>query len=357
MVARIASFLPIPALLLLLGAAPAPAAAQEAVPGCGDLDLDGDVDSADARRAQRCAVGEIPCPPNCDVDLDGRCGSADARRIQRVAIGELDAADLACLGSPELATAAYHWFLLAGQSNMVGASSQSTPAAPGASYRPDGTWWPVVVDPEVHGVPGPDRGSPWPRFALEYAEEGLTPVFIATAHGGTCLLDWPDKPGPWEPRRGSLYQQALSRWREVGRPDLRAVLWLQGECDAQQAHNQDMPAATLQERYRSALMELGTAIQADFGAPLVAAPISLRWCAWENSGCAVERFRESDPKRLPVVLATIATAYEHPNVFLGPIHHDLRMMPDGAHTWDVDQLGLRWFETVRQVLPDPASPP
>jgi len=237
------------------------------------------------------------------------------------------------------------WYLVAGQSNAVGASSQETPVGDGLAYQlQDDEAWPLQ-DPWVHLDTDEFRASAWPSFSLEVPGEVR---LIATARGSSCLMDWPEtgKSGRWDPETGDLYPQALARWRELGEPVLRAVLWYQGECDAQQAHVLDLDPALTHALYRAALFNLANAVSEDFRAPLVAAPISLRWCAWENADCDPAEFRVSAPKSVPVHDATVDAAAIHPWILPGPSSNDLRMMPDNAHVWDVNELGRRWAAVV-----------
>lgn len=242
------------------------------------------------------------------------------------------------------------WFLIAGQSNAVGGSSQSTQPATGQVFRAATLdWWHSIADPEVHAAPGEDRSSAWPSFAghrLGY--EGL----IATAVGGSCLLDWPGDPkgrsARWNPDTGDLYARAYAAWQLAGAPPLRAVLWFQGECDAQGAHNAGLSDAETRDRYLQALLELADAVNRDFQAPLVAAPISLRECDWDNPDCENHPDAPSR-KAIPVHDAILAAAYLHKGIIRGPLSDDLRIMPDKTHIWDVNELGARWAAVAAEA--------
>jgi hypothetical protein len=237
------------------------------------------------------------------------------------------------------------WFLLAGQSNMVGRSDQETPVGPGSVYRAmDDIWWHEVRDPEVFGAGTPVAQSAWPAFAALHPRRVN---LIATALGGTCLREWPGVAGRWDPDTGDLYARAVGQWEQAGEPRLAAVLWLQGECDAGYAWRAGFDYAATHALYKSALLELADAVHDDFGAPLVVAPISLRRCSWDNPTCEPALFAWECPFCRPVHDATIDAAAEHPNIVLGPDTDDLRHMPDGAHIWDVNELGRRWVEAVR----------
>lgn len=240
------------------------------------------------------------------------------------------------------------WYVLAGQSNMVGASSQVTPIAPGVVYRPIDTWYTEVADPEVFAIhDGGNHSSAWPEFALNSPHVvGL----IATASGASCLLDWPAdaRVGRWNPVSGDLYARALAQWMEAGSPKLHAFLWYQGECDAQAANDLGLTYDQAFVAYKTALLELADAVQRDFQARMVVAPISLRLCAWDNPTCDPALFQAISPKTRPIHDATVEVALEEPNVFVGPSSDDLRLMPDG-HVYDVNTLGLRWLAAVAQM--------
>lgn len=89
---------------------------------CGDANHDGFVNTIDARRIQRCVVGELDlslCQPLCDTNGDGVCNTIDARRIQRVVVGQIQKSDLRCAAKPQA---------LAGPA--PGAAPASPPEAP-----------------------------------------------------------------------------------------------------------------------------------------------------------------------------------------------------------------------------------
>jgi hypothetical protein len=67
---------------------------------CGDATGDGVVDTTDARWAQLCSVGRIPCARLCDVTGDGICNTTDVRVIQLYAVGRLTKDQLHCAASP-----------------------------------------------------------------------------------------------------------------------------------------------------------------------------------------------------------------------------------------------------------------
>lgn len=89
---------------------------------CGDANFDGFVNTIDARRIQRCVIGELDpssCQPLCDTNADGVCNTIDARRIQRLVVGQLQKSDLRCAAKPQEVA-----------SLVPGNSPVSTPAPP-----------------------------------------------------------------------------------------------------------------------------------------------------------------------------------------------------------------------------------
>lgn len=257
-----------------------------------------------------------------------------------------------------------HWFVLAGQSNMRGSSSQATPIAPGGSWRiyQDGELFQTpLVDPYIFtgNANLGSHSSAWPQFALSY--DRAEARFIATARGNQCLATDVDheNAGAWDPRTGWLYARTLQIWQDRGEPPLKAFLWLQGECEAQHWHNEMLARGETPEwryqhsfdHYRQALVGLAKHVRKHFGVPVIAAPISLKLCRWDNVDCDPAQFLPSEKGR-GVHDATIAAAAASSDILLGPSSDDLRTMPDNAHTWDVNALGERWAQAVMASIPE-----
>jgi hypothetical protein len=256
------------------------------------------------------------------------------------------------------------WYVLAGQSNQVGASTQATPlVAVGVAWRKNGgviheqrgILDPLVFydDPDVPGA-----SSAWPRFAERFSgASGAIVGFVASARGNQCLATDVDHPnaGNWDPESGWLYAQTLEIWQAAGSPPLAGFLWLQGECEAGHWHRRmlaedrdwDWQYQQSFLHYQAALENLADHVLVDFGVPVVAAPISLRLCRWENEGCDPALFKVATKSR-GVHDATIAAAAAHPGILAGPLSDDLRMMPDLTHTWDVNGLGERWYAALAE---------
>ena len=317
----------------------------------------------------------------------------------------------ALLASPP-AQAGSDGFVLAGQSNMVGSSTEDENSLTGrvTSPNPDGLVsrsfrfdhkWVLANEFPCHDsqcsgtrceYPGPNRtvehhpqwsdqgtgtcvcccgvhlptsnqnadagrGSPWPTFAEDWMREREREVaFVATAIGGQCLVSSANPGQPsWDPTAmdcaglppvplgvgipaltapGELYCRMLEAVRLSGLTNLRAVLWHQGECDAD---------AVTFEAYKAGLERLADHIWTDLGVPMIVAPISRK--TKPDDTCV------SDAGMDAIHDATIAAALAHPHIFLGPDTDDLTFEPDCGHIHNVATLGDRWFEAVRASLP------
>lgn len=241
------------------------------------------------------------------------------------------------------------WYLIAGQSNAVGASRQLTSPADGLAWRLDGyDLLTFIADPYLH-FRNRETGitSPWPSFAANHSGNvGL----ITAAMGGSCLLDWPTKLGRWSPDTGDLFGRAIDGWVALGSPQLEAVLWLQGECDASNGRAAGLDPESIQAMYRDALMELADRFHAETGAVMIAGLPSLRLCRYTNEDCDPALYAEPLEWVRPVIEGTLDAISLHPMIYLGPDTSDLRMGDDddtgSAHVWDVNELGRRWATSV-----------
>ncbi|MDB6033820.1 MAG: pknB 12 [Verrucomicrobiales bacterium] len=148
-------------------------------------------------------------------------------------------------------------FVVAGQSNSAnhGEKKQITETERVASF--DGKRWRLAKDPQP-GASG-DSGSFMPPLGDIIAGRFDVPVgFIACGIGATSVREWlpkgstfPNPPtiesnvrklpnGDWE-SNGQAFSNFVARMQEVGPEGFRAVLWHQGESDA----NQQDPTRTL----------------------------------------------------------------------------------------------------------------
>jgi hypothetical protein len=241
-----------------------------------------------------------------------------------------------------------HRYVVAGQSNAEGQSTQVTSDSSfyGRSYGHDHVWRPIA-DPTIH-YPGSIKNSPWSEMAIDL---GGSVRLVASARGNTCLVYPHPTSGEapaWRPLDGWAYADMLTSVQDaqLGPPD--AVLWHQGECDAQASHNNPtISAQQAYDDYKAGLEELADWVWADLGAPLVVAPISLVWCRSDNPTCDPALFRNSPQKRIPIHDATVGAAASHPHIILGPSSDDLLHEPDDGHIHDVVELGRRWAAVLR----------
>ncbi len=141
-------------------------------------------------------------------------------------------------------------FVIAGQSNSAnhGAEKQTTKTGRVAAF--DGTRWQPANDPQP-GASG-SGGSFLPTFGDAVAEKLGVPVgLVSCGVGATSVREWlpkgatfPNPPtlegnvrkladGKWE-SKGDLYAAFCARAKALGPNGFRAVLWHQGESDANQ---------------------------------------------------------------------------------------------------------------------------
>jgi DUF1680 family protein len=151
-------------------------------------------------------------------------------------------------------------FVVAGQSNAAnyGQERQSTKSGQVVTF--DGEHWQLCNDPQPGA--GGAGGSFLPPFGDAMAQRFGVPVgFVACGIGATSVREWlpkgarfPNPPtltgrvqqlpdGQWE-SKGEAFDMLVARMKQMGPRGFRAVLWHQGESDA----NQPDPARTLPGR-------------------------------------------------------------------------------------------------------------
>src|ERR1043166_1059978 len=169
-------------------------------------------------------------------------------------------------------------FVIAGQSNSAnhGEERQNTTTGLVASF--DGKRWRLSKDPQP-GASG-DGGSFLPPFGDAMVEKFRVPVGIgACGVGATSVREWlpqgvrfPNPPtltgnvqpvpvGEWE-SKGTLFDRFTARAKQLGRHGFRAVLWHQGERDANQA---DETRTLRGDLYRDYLEQLIRATRRELG--------------------------------------------------------------------------------------------
>ena len=169
-------------------------------------------------------------------------------------------------------------FVVAGQSNSSNHGEQKQNPATGLVTAFDGKRWQPARDPQP-GASG-DGGSFLPVFGDDIAARFRVPVgLVACGIGATSVREWlpagstftnpptlvgrvkqrPD--GLWE-SNGDAFAQLAGRLRQLGPRGCRAVLWHQGESDA----NQPDPVRTLAgTRYEEYLTQLIAASRREAG--------------------------------------------------------------------------------------------
>jgi Carbohydrate esterase, sialic acid-specific acetylesterase len=156
-------------------------------------------------------------------------------------------------------------FVVAGQSNSAnhGAEKQLTKTGRVASF--DGSKWQLANDPQPGASGG--GGSFLPPLGDALAARLDVPVgFVSCGIGATSVREWlpkgsrfPNPPtiesrvqklesGEWE-SRGEAFEMFISRMMSLGPRGFRAVLWHQGESDANQRDTTRTLAGPLYREY------------------------------------------------------------------------------------------------------------
>jgi alpha-N-arabinofuranosidase len=169
-------------------------------------------------------------------------------------------------------------FVVAGQSNSANHGEETQSSTSGMATTFDGERWQPCKDPQP-GASG-TGGSFLPPFGDAMSERLGVPIgFVACGTGATSVREWlpkgskfPNPPtitnrvqqlsdGLWE-SKGEAYGRLVERMKQMGPHGLRAVLWHQGESDA----NQTDPARTLPGKlYREYLEKVIRESQAAIG--------------------------------------------------------------------------------------------
>lgn len=169
-------------------------------------------------------------------------------------------------------------FVMAGQSNAANHGEEKQQTKTGLVSSFSGTQWSPAHDPQP-GASG-SGGSFVPPFGDAVAARFKVPVgVVATGVGATSVREWlphgarfANPPtltgnvrvllsGEWE-SKGSLFETFVKRTRQLGPQGFRAVLWHQGESDAnQQDASRTLPgelyAKYLEQLIRETRREIG----------------------------------------------------------------------------------------------------
>ena len=180
-------------------------------------------------------------------------------------------------------------FVIAGQSNSAnhGEERQRTKTGLVAAFH-DGQWQ-LAQDPQPGASGG--GGSFIPPFGDAIAEHFKVPVgIIATGAGGTSVREWllrgtrfPNPPtvtgnvtllatGEWE-SKGTLFANLMTRMKQPGPQGFRAVLWHQGESDANQRDATRSLPGPLYEKFLTQLIR-DSRVEIGWDAPWFVAQVS-----------------------------------------------------------------------------------
>ena len=237
---------------------------QRTSPGHGPLVIAGEL-SEDAPQGAIVEVrlveeGQAPAWQQAEGSVRGRHVAATLpaaaggwRRLEvRVVHG---ARDIASATVPHVGVG--ELFVVAGQSNSANYGAERQTPKTGRVATFDGKAWRIANDPQPGGTGG--GGSFMPPLGDALVERLGVPVgFIACGVGSSSVREWlpegatfPNPPtikgrvvrlpdGTWA-SKGHIYDQFVARMKSVGPQGFRAVLWHQGESDA----NQPDPSCTL----------------------------------------------------------------------------------------------------------------
>lgn len=161
-------------------------------------------------------------------------------------------------------------FVVAGQSNSANHGEKKLEPKSGMVTTFDGKAWRIANDPQP-GASG-NAGSFVPPFGDAIARRFEVPVgIVACGVGATSVREWlksgttfPNPPtilgnvlkkedGTWE-AKGNIYQKFVSRMQPLGERGFRAVLWHQGESDANQKDESRTLKGELYQKYLEMLI-------------------------------------------------------------------------------------------------------
>lgn len=180
-------------------------------------------------------------------------------------------------------------FVVAGQSNSANHGEEKLTAESGRVAAFDGKKWELCKDPQPGASGG--GGSFLPPLGDALAKRLDVPVgFIACGIGATSVREWlpkgatfPNPPtlvarvqqrpdGTWE-SKGEAYDMLVGRMKAAGPAGFRAVLWHQGESDANQRDaTRTLSGPLYRESLESVIRESNRAI--GWKAPWVVAQVS-----------------------------------------------------------------------------------
>ena len=119
-------------------------------------------------------------------------------------------------------------FVGAGQSNSTNCGQEKINQTSGMVSSFSGSCWQIANDPQPGPHDNTQGGSFWPAFGDAMYEKYHVPIGVAvTGHGGTNVSQW-----QMDAAEG-LFSWMMTRIYQLGYQGFRAVLWHQGESDAE----------------------------------------------------------------------------------------------------------------------------
>jgi hypothetical protein len=189
-------------------------------------------------------------------------------------------------------------FVIAGQSNAANYGEEKHATRTGLVASFDGTQWQPARDP-MPGAGG-KKGSFMPLFGDAMAERFHVPIgLIAMGIGSTSVREWLPAgtrlshlpplthnvvtvgAGQWEPV-GAIFENFSARMKQLGTNGFRAVLWHQGESDANQADGSRTLPGQLYRQYLEQLIRDSRAV-IGWDAPWFVASVSYHNAADSSS--------------------------------------------------------------------------
>jgi hypothetical protein len=253
-------------------------------------------------------------------------------------------------------------FVVAGQSNSANYGEEKQSIRTGRAAAFDGKRWQPANDPQAGADGG--TGSFMPPFGDAIAQRFDVPVgFIACGIGATSVREWlprgtrfPNPPtimnrvrqlpdGEWE-SDGAAFDMFVSRMKTLGPYGFRAVLWHQGESDANQPDSTRTLPGSLYTQFLAHLIR-STRNEIGWDAPWFVAQVSYHVPGDEAS---------PDIRAAQKALWDEGTALEGPDT--DALKGDLRQ--DGGRGVHFSDKGLkahaaRWVEKVAPWLQEQLS--
>lgn len=252
-------------------------------------------------------------------------------------------------------------YLLVGQSNVLGASSQVTPMCYNAmSLRTTGGWVGPGINSHEFFASSRVTTGVWSSVSISRSPRRC--IFFSMAVGGTRLdpnvaydalgvgaARWDPDAGNALPYgtgittvAGDLWRNALDNWTDNRKPNLSLACWCQGEWEASSWGLAGLSEAEAYDSYKKAIINLAIRVYTDFGCKLMVAPTGLGLYISQPAYTALVQ---------PIHDAQIDACGECQYLIRGPSMDDLDMLaPSNSHVYDVLRWADRWSTEIAKVL-------